>query len=68
MYSRAWEYSYKLNDQPVRERVTASLIIIVMIALVLVFPVSSQIQEGEDGPGSGSHNRPFFRVDCCLVH
>ena len=26
MYSRAWECSYKLNDQPVCERVTASII------------------------------------------
>ena len=24
VYSRAWECSYQLNDQPVRERVTAS--------------------------------------------
>ena len=27
VYSLSWECSYKLNDKPVRERVTASIII-----------------------------------------
>ena len=34
VYSWAWECNYKLNDQPVRERVTASLLFNVQRALV----------------------------------
>ena len=51
MYSWAWEANYKIIDQPVRERVTDSTILICDICTMKFLP-ENRIQTGSKAQGS----------------